>query len=173
MEPWKYTAQLIGRTKLSRGRGSTSRNDGRAPDTAAALVGSKSVQKKKVKQKKESRNTDPAVFGYSWDNSSCWLDTSLQLLYISVRWLWASFNQRMRPLGEDTHLGRLYHHFRQRALVEKGSVDEDAIIKDLTKHRDALLKVVKQSGLLVESSNGYQSLYVRCRLSYAFLAGRR
>ncbi|KAF7372007.1 hypothetical protein MVEN_00058900 [Mycena venus] len=71
-ERWKVNAKIHGRTHFNRhARVGASKNDGRPPDTAKALLG----------RRKQSHRAPEYEKGYKWKDSSCWLDSSLMALF--------------------------------------------------------------------------------------------
>jgi hypothetical protein len=98
-ERWKRIKKEIGRTKPSRApaaiekkRREAFKNDGRPPDTAAQLIRNAKVNKQSRKGFTEpnlmdlfktsptKRRAPAIVVGYPWEDNSCWLDTSLDLI---------------------------------------------------------------------------------------------
>ncbi|PPQ88302.1 hypothetical protein CVT25_012365 [Psilocybe cyanescens] len=79
-EPWKGTAGKIGHTKPSRAidpqEVKRKKNDGRPPDTIKELT--KTVKNQKIPVIWAPNLGPPS---YKWNNNSCWLDSSLELLY--------------------------------------------------------------------------------------------
>jgi hypothetical protein len=93
-EPWKIIANNIGRTKPSRA-GDTKRkkNDGRPPDTTKELLKPERSKKKsetqqlikfKTQPKPKPSNITLGPVSYPWKDNSCWLDTSLELIYVTL-----------------------------------------------------------------------------------------
>lgn len=88
-EHWKATANLHGRTKFNRnkGTGEGSKNDGRPPDTAKALLTGR----------KSKKQIPPLVFekGYKWKDNSCWLDAGLTAVFAAAS---RDYSKSMDPM---------------------------------------------------------------------------
>ena len=66
-------------------------NDGRGPDSARKLIPKDvGLLQKKSKVYSIMKNTFGEL-SYPWEQNLCWLDTSLQLLYISIYGLFMEF----------------------------------------------------------------------------------
>lgn len=118
-ERWKLTAERIGCTKPSRAPEAAAKrrqkNDGRPPDTSKELLKSpraspmksKTVKPKSIKPKTVKFAT-PVIDkpigmpSYKWKASSCWLDTSLEILYITVSRNFDDFTRFMPSLGPES-----------------------------------------------------------------------
>ncbi|KAJ7017996.1 hypothetical protein C8F04DRAFT_978179 [Mycena alexandri] len=90
-EPWKVIAQHIGRTKPGRAPNAANsrrklKNDGRPPDTSAELLG-------KLKSGKGASKAAPHS-SYPWSRNSCWLDSSLELIFNPVMRDFLGFSSR-------------------------------------------------------------------------------
>ncbi|PPQ89858.1 hypothetical protein CVT25_004737 [Psilocybe cyanescens] len=83
-EPWKGTAGKIGHTKPSHAidpqEVKRKKNDGRPPDTLKELT--KTVKNQKIPVIWAPNLGPPS---YKWNNNSCWLDSSLELLYAATQ----------------------------------------------------------------------------------------
>ncbi|KAK7007664.1 hypothetical protein R3P38DRAFT_2354967, partial [Favolaschia claudopus] len=94
-EHWKATADMHGRSKFNRNSkiSAADHDDYRPPDTAKALLGSKSPTKR-------ARQVTPLVFekGYKWQMNSCWLDASLTAIFPAAS---RDFAQSMEPIFSD------------------------------------------------------------------------
>ncbi|KAJ7658759.1 hypothetical protein DFH06DRAFT_442939 [Mycena polygramma] len=92
-QPWKRAAQAFGYTKPSRHLAAKrisrqSKSDGRPPDTGKALMGRKAVQVPVTEYEK----------GYKWRNNSCWLDSSLTVLFAAAS---RDYSESMEPMFSD------------------------------------------------------------------------
>ncbi|KAJ6623168.1 hypothetical protein B0H10DRAFT_825258 [Mycena sp. CBHHK59/15] len=102
-EPWKETAHAFGRTKLNRPAtqsGFNGKTDSRPPDTSKSLLGSK---RKRTPEK-------PLKFmaGCPWVDMSCWLDTSLQLFWMTAERDYSScFKRLFSDLPTTSFLSKL------------------------------------------------------------------
>ncbi|KAF8075742.1 hypothetical protein FPV67DRAFT_1648897 [Lyophyllum atratum] len=158
-ERWKMVGATTGHTKPSRAETSTSKrrkvNDGRPPDTKRVLLRQASQKKKssnRTRQKKGNTGDGDveeqlqSVLGpasYPWTSNSCWLDTSLQLLYMTVVRHFEEFSSVCQHLPS----GSVFHAF-SKALVSRHSLGPDArTSKALAAQRDTLRAVLKKAGL--------------------------
>jgi hypothetical protein len=136
---WKYTVKQVGHTKRSLARGRKSKkNDGRAPDTAKDLLGKKARDRN---QKTES-NPDPKPpvkidnvamknYGYIWHRNSCWLDSSLQVLYVTVMGDWLTFESRLSDAPTSSHVIQLFKHLDNRRRLEQASDESQPDFEDV------------------------------------------
>jgi len=152
-ERWKKTAEKIGRTKPSRAPDSTTRkrkkNDGRPPDTKKELFKSslssskskKKVEFSDVESGKTSRVGHPS---YHWQDNSCWLDTSLKLLFTALTWNFDEFMNLVPNLDQSTEHGLQYI---AEGFVERrglGTSPANGIVtKSLQGFRNGLCKALK------------------------------
>jgi hypothetical protein len=107
---WKRTAEVHGRTKLSRlpGSGKRTKNDGRPPDTGKALLGSR------------SRHTQLQYEQcYPWQSNSCWLDSGLTAIFAAAsRDYGTSMEPMFAGLADDHPLRHL-----QQLIQTRNSTD--------------------------------------------------
>ncbi|PPQ76027.1 hypothetical protein CVT24_006700 [Panaeolus cyanescens] len=163
LEPWKVVASAIGRTKKSRASSRTNetnkrkKNDGRPPDTAKELL------KKPRKDRASTKAIDQAPILkahaplYEWNRNSCWIDTSLQLLY-------SAFMQHTDPtellnsimdcLSKSSALKVVFEHFKYRQHLNlEDQAGSDSLQSDRNKIR-TLLKKRK----VINTVTGYEPL---------------
>jgi len=143
-------ASNIGRTKPGR----TSRpedknkkkNDGRPPDTKEELL-----QAKKSKAVHPVKNTKNVIeFGppsYPWDANSCWLDTSLELLFVSVMQNFEELSSLFNSVPKNSGLYSLYTTLNSRKLINYDE-DDHIVSQALKKHRDTLRVILKKKGVI-------------------------
>ncbi|KAF9030656.1 hypothetical protein BJ165DRAFT_1358700 [Panaeolus papilionaceus] len=128
-EPWKVIASHLGRTKKTRGEPADSkkrkRNDGRPPDTAKELLpkrprndGTKRRDASKSKEAKPTKHPVPILLShpllYPWNQNSCWLDSSLQLLYVCLSKDWGVVDIIIDGLSKDSAIKLVLEHFKYR-----------------------------------------------------------
>ncbi|KAF9547111.1 hypothetical protein CPC08DRAFT_648853 [Agrocybe pediades] len=159
-EPWKKTAAKIGRTKPSRAPDIAetkrkSKSDGRPPDTVKELVITPAKKKKK--------NTDPLFDNpsYPWNLNSCWLDTSLQILFIALKRspdeYYALQEMYNKPGSERSLLATIFDKLLERYEAE-GSTTPLTTPK-LRLHRDLIRQSLK-SEKIIKTISAFQSLFV-------------
>ena len=57
--------------------------------------------------------------GVPWKNNSCWIDSSLQVLYAAVAGPdYTSFQTRLRGTDSETPIRQLYRHIQAREMIE-------------------------------------------------------
>ena len=163
-EPWKVIASNIGRTKPGRASRpedkNRKKNDGRPPDTKEELLQAKK-QKAVHSFFKSTTKTVHVEFGppsYPWDANSCWLDTSLELLFVSVMRNFNEFSSLFNSVPKNSGLYALYTTLNSRRLI---SYDEDdsMVSRSLKNHRDVLRVVLKKKGAIKDLKTS-QSLTV-------------
>ena len=136
-EYWKTKAAAIGRTKPSRApkpeEKRRKKNDGCPPDTMKELLGHpKSRKVAKVKQlgvPEVSNKFDLGPPSYPWSSNSCWLDASLQVLYMAVTRDFDEFKTVFKPLDPDFALGALYAIFQDRFDLDFEGDNASAILE--------------------------------------------
>ena len=157
-EHWKAVAAEIGRTKPSRAPAAQARrrkkNDGRPPDTSAELLKSKRPKRGPAGAPK----TIPAqrITSYRWKDNSCWLDTSLELLYqVLGAQLLASLPDQDRDdiSTQDSILLNICQGFEARL---HGECDSD----NMSRHRDELRTLLHKQSVIKEIDS-MQPLLVR------------
>jgi hypothetical protein len=164
-------AATLGRTKPSRApkpeEKQRKKNDGRPPDTVKELLGhpkSKKVAKVMVKlepAQKMSKKLDLGLpkAAYPWSGNSCWLDTSLQVLYMAVTRDFNEFKNICEPLDPDVALGALYAMFRDRFGLELED-SEDNMSAVLESQRDAF-RIFLHEKKIISSLSKPESAVVR------------
>ncbi|KAF9468215.1 hypothetical protein BDZ94DRAFT_1184677 [Collybia nuda] len=153
-EPWKDIKNKIGRTKPSRApekRHPHGKSDGRPPDTSRQLLTSLNTGKKPGSQISKRSS-------YPWKNNSCWLDTSLELIFNTViRDYSKSFRPRGATLGQEESMWPLYQAMDVRYKVSEDSamVNNDSLLKMLGVQRDGLRQYLKSHRIItsLESSD--------------------
>jgi len=169
-------AANIGRTKPTRGsqpeEKCRKRNDGRPPDTTKELVpamGTKtnSTQTQQVLDFQPiPKKKNSITFGrasYPWKDNSCWLDTSLELMFTAVMRDFADFEAGCQILPEGIGLRQVYEGFNERREMELQLNEKDQL-KALQGQRDSLRKLLKQKKL-IKSTEEWDSLFVHYSLA--------
>jgi len=176
-ERWKKTAEKIGRTKPSRAPDSAARkrkkNDGRPPDTKKELFKSSlssSKSKKKVEfSDVESGQTSPVGHpSYPWQDNSCWLDTSLELLFIALTRNFDEFMNLVPNLNQSSEHGLQYiaEGFVERRVL--GTSPANGIVtKSLQHFRNGLRKALAAEKV-IKNITGAEALWVS--LTHAVLS---
>ena len=125
------------------------KNDGCPPDTKDELL-------------YPSKNTNTvSKFGppsYPWDANSCWLDTSLELLFVPVMRNFNDFSSLFNSVPKNSGLYALYTTLNSRRLINHDE-DDRIVTQALKKHWDALQVVLKKKGA-IEDLNTRQSFMV-------------
>jgi hypothetical protein len=156
-EPWKPIIQQIGRSKPSRApkpeEKRRKKNDGRPPDTSRELLGSKSPKTKSV-----SNERTTSAPSYPWSNNSCFLDTSLELVFQTVMRDFQGFSNRFAQQESETTLILLHRMLELRKLinVERGETKPSTW---LSIQRDNFREHLK-SRRIIESLHSYEPLFV-------------
>ena len=170
-------AATIGHTKPSRAPNPEEKrrkkNDGRPPDTVKELLGrpkSKKVAKVDpvtVSESKKLESADDFKLGhglpaYPWSGNSCWLDASLQVLYMTVTIDFNEFKTICEPLDPDVALGALYSIFRDRFDMD---FEEENMSADLESQQDAF-RVFLHKKKIISSLNDPESAVVSLEQFY-------
>ncbi|KIJ90223.1 hypothetical protein K443DRAFT_126556, partial [Laccaria amethystina LaAM-08-1] len=156
-EPWKAKAAAIGRTKPTRAPNPEAKkrkkNDGRPPDTIKELLlkPQKNAPSTVTTTKKAaSKVTMELKFGppsYRWKPNSCWLDASLQVLYIAITKKFDEFGKVFNSLETGSPLNGLYLAFNKRFELDP---EESNATTALGLQRDRLRMFLKQNAIIEE-----------------------
>ena len=157
-------AATLGRTKPSRAPKPEERrrkkNDGRPPDTVKELLGRprsrKVVEVNSAPITSNKPNLGPPA--YPWSGNSCWLDVSLQVLYMAVTRDFNEFRTVCDPLDLDIALGALYAIFRDRFDFDL-DFEEKTSSAILNLQRDSL-RVFLHGKNIISSLNNPESAVV-------------
>lgn len=165
-EPWKGVAEKQGHTKPSRAKNSQDvkwkKNDGRPPDTAKELV--KSGKKNNSKDLTKTATETPQhqlKYGppsYQWKANSCWLDTSLQLLFVCVHRNFEEFSSLFDGVSEDTMLCGFFNVLKMRYEIDE-DIPNDVASGKLVEHRDTFREALCNFGSIKDTDSS-QSLMV-------------
>lgn len=157
-EYWKTKAVALGRTKPSRApqpeEKRRKKNDGRPPDTAKELL-RRTNSRKVVKLNpapKASNNLSLGPPAYPWSGNSCWLDASLQVLYMAVTRDFDEFKTVCEPLDSDVALGALYAVFQDRFNLQV-DFEEKTTSTILELQRDALRVFLHRKNIISSLNN--------------------
>jgi len=154
-EPWKKTAIKIGRTKPSRAsRPEKKKNDGRPPDTSKELLGKK--KKKKPLKTSPSPETDFGPPSYPWVDNSCWLDSSLELLFVTVMRDFDDFSSLFASVPTKSLLYQFYKVMDSRKCLPEDASNE-MVLKSNRSDRDGFRRKLYESGFLkdIKSPNSF------------------
>lgn len=184
-EPWKATAAHIGRTKPSRAPDAATqkrkKNDGRPPDTKKELLKPPKKTQKVTKQSvltdyiakdlscqasstAASPNPVLARAAYPWSGNSCWLDSSLQIVFITVNHDFADFAGGYQDIPKILGLRSLYDIFDKRRISEEQDVDT-MLSTIRRKERDSFRKLLRTKKA-IRSINEPESLLVRFNINF-------
>ena len=161
-ESWKAKAATLGRTKPSRAPNPEEKrrkkNDGRPPDTVKELLGRPNGKEfaKVNPAPKVMKKFDLGPPAYPWSTNSCWLDVSLQVLYMAVTRDFSEFKTVCEPLNPDVALGALYAIFRDRFDLDFKEENLSAILES---QRDALRAFLHKKKI-IKSLNDPESAVV-------------
>jgi len=132
-------------------------NDGCPPDMKEELL-----KPKKKKAVNHSKGTEKVIeFGppsYPWDANSCWLDTSLELLFVSVMRNFDEFSSIFKSVPKNLGLYALYTALNSWRLISDDE-DDHIVTQALKKHQNTLQVVLKKKGA-IEDLNSHQSFIV-------------
>lgn len=146
-------AAKIGRTKPTRSLQpqdtKRKRNDRRPPDTSKELLKSGKKQRK-IAPAPPQPTALQNLFGppsYPWNANSCWLDSSLELIFIATMRNFNEFSSIFQAAPAGTALFQLHQTLNDRKLI---NVDEDDQSASLTiaQQRDDLRKALKEAGVI-------------------------
>lgn len=167
-ESWKVISQQIGRTKPSRAPKPENKrhkkNDGRPPDTSCELLG------KKVGSTSQSRQVTKAPLSfpsYQWSNNSCWLDTSLELLFQTVMRDFSGFSVWFAGLHPEMSLKILHEMLELRTVisVDKGEKNPSIWLSEQWDNFREHLQRWKFS----KTSSRFDSVFVSCYLLFLII----
>ncbi|KAF8886874.1 hypothetical protein CPB84DRAFT_1535529 [Gymnopilus junonius] len=121
----------------------------------------KTAQQKSMSSMLKTPNTSPTLSplssaSYPWDRNSCWLDTSLQLLYVALLHSTFDFMSIETGLPKNSSLRKVISSLLERYYREQGSVPPAA--DDLAKERDDIRTMLKKKAVIPNVSK-YNSLY--------------
>jgi len=175
-EQWKVQATKFGRTKPTRAGKPEDRkrnkNDGRPPNTIKDLLLRQKSKKlpldlpsKKSGKKVSflagiSPTTNPTVIqapNYPWNKNSCWLDTSLQLLFVAVQKIPTEFLRISEALPKNSALREVLTTLLQHHALDPQGENMSEI---LCGHRDDICKLLKKKKA-IKSVTCFESLFVR------------
>jgi hypothetical protein len=161
-EEWKYQKSQ-GASKSwnfsSGSRGSAGLNgktDSRPPDTSSSLL----------RAPKRTRTVSaPKYFaGCPWDNMSCWLDTSLQLFWVTAeRDYESSLEPLFLTLPQTSFLSKLANSIRIRSSIDttSGTAFFEGGCKLLRMQRDGLRRLLVESKqTTVKSMSSMEQMFV-------------
>ncbi|KAJ6457808.1 hypothetical protein C8R47DRAFT_1203316 [Mycena vitilis] len=155
-EPWKHGA---GRASRQKGKGRSSRKDGRPPDTAKELAGDDCSRRRSSSAHKDSVEPPSIVVipaqrpSYSWNRNSCYLDTSLELIFQTVLPRFEhEFGSRSGTLHNKESIKKLFELMSLRWQVERnlaGSSTSD-VIGELVRQRDKFRKFLLKAPIVTD-----------------------
>ncbi|KAF8134056.1 hypothetical protein K438DRAFT_1997887 [Mycena galopus ATCC 62051] len=152
-EDWKNGLKRRSRQKQTV---RSNRRDGRPPDTAKALAGPGRKSRSRVKpSERPSPPPAPTVTvlrpSYAWNRNSCYLDTSLELIFHTVT---LDFERQFASRSTELHNGesvkRLFELMSMRREAENrasGGVNPE-VLKELDSRRDNFRKFLHQTRIV-------------------------
>lgn len=146
----------------SRERGLDGKTDSRPPDTGKDLLGTK-----RGLGRMEQQTAYPKyISGCPWQESSCWLDTSLQLFWITSERNYESlFKPIFAPLPSNSFLSKLANSADLRIENIDGGTFFDGGCPLLRMQRNGLRKLLVESKQTsVSTMTSYEALFVSPRL---------
>lgn len=162
--------EKIGRTKPTRAPGASrqrrTKNDGRPPDTIKELLLGKPTKKQKKEVSKlkhvlQVKNLKPKGNpSYPWQNNSCWLDTSLELLHATVSHNFDEFTYACKPLPPGSPLRFLYDMLQKRQNLDPSMPNISITLADQRNKLRSRIVKAKEAGSL----SSFEPLFV----SYEF-----
>jgi len=153
------------------------KNDGRPPDTIKELLLKQKAKKlrgasKKSKAKKVSflLETSPPPTtktiiqapSYPWNKNSCWLDTSLQLLYVAILKAPKEFTHIFKALPKDSALRMVLSTLLDRHVMDPQGKNMSAILRG---QRDDIRRLLKRKKA-IKTVSQFESLFVCTTLSW-------
>ena len=165
-EPWKAIAQQIGHTKPfrapDRDGGRQKQNDGRPPDTSKELLSGSETKSPTKSFSAGNENVKVASLrhaSYPWHKNSCWLDTSLELIYVTVARDFPSFSSLSQHLLPEMALRVLFESLELRHTMEANPRDQD-VTDSLWLQRDSFRKFLWKTRITTGTPVEYQPLFV-------------
>ncbi|KAJ7504614.1 hypothetical protein B0H11DRAFT_1709555 [Mycena galericulata] len=152
-EPWKHAKTKDGLSKRARAANSShSRKDGRPPDTSKELVPGARKGKGPKSSKKPPGDPRSQVVArrpsYAWRKNSCWLDTSLELVFQTVsRDFERQFGSRATYLHAAEAISKLFELMTLRRTIEDdpSSGVGPVVLQTLATQREGFRKFLKKS----------------------------
>ncbi|KAF4618104.1 hypothetical protein D9613_012649 [Agrocybe pediades] len=152
-EPWKDNVATLGRTKRSRDPATSkkrqTKSDGRPPDTINELL-------LKAPKKKKAESLSKLSPSYPWSNNSCWLDTSLQVLFMAVNRLPGDYASLNTLWTTDSPFQSLFNGLLQRRDDESNGTSTSAKLRS---QRNLFRKTLKDNRI-VKTLCHFDSLFV-------------
>jgi hypothetical protein len=106
---------------------------------------------------------------YPWSGNSCWLDASLQILYMAVTRDFNDFKTICEPLDPEIALGALYAIFQDRLELDLKDENTSAILES---QRDEL-RVFLHKKKIISAHNKPESAVVRPEQFYILFIAQR
>lgn len=94
---------------------------------------------------------------YQWNANSCWLDASLQVLYIAITNRFDEFTEIFGSLKSGSPLNSLYQTFNERFELDP---EEEDVTTSLGLHRDRL-RIFLHEKQIIEHLDQPESAVVR------------
>lgn len=117
--------------------------------------------------------------GYPQDRNSCWIDTSLQVIFHAINSDWPSFVRSFdkgRDIGLKHPIQQLFTFFQRRHELEAAIDQEDGesdpgasvskLVSQIAAQRDSFRHLLWENGALVPESKEYDYQNVIVRVSF-------
>jgi hypothetical protein len=167
-QPWQNNIATIGRSKPQRAPEARKRNykksDGRPPDTSRQLLGKPHRPKLKDDRMSEDLEAEQMTRpSYCWDCNSCWIDTSLELIFNTVnRDYFTSFEPRFAHIRQNEAMWPLCQAMDLRHTIQDDpltAAPQSNATSVLKTQRDGFRKHLK-SQRIVSQPYQFNSLFV-------------
>lgn len=98
---------------------------------------------------------------YPWNKNSCWLDTSLQLLYVAILKAPKEFTRISNALPKDSALRMVFSALLDRHTMDPNGKNMSVILRG---QRDNIRRLLKRKKA-IKSVSQFESLFV-CTMHY-------
>lgn len=144
-------------------------NDGRPPDKAKKLVPpkGKSVNALSETALAEFTKKNVGVPSYRYNNNSCWLDTSLQLLYTAISYDFDDFITASSLIDDSAYIQNVLSHFKFRQDPNNTPITMDELGKARDRIREMLVEEEIIRSTKEDPNKGKNPVFVS--LMYIFL----
>lgn len=96
--------------------------------------------------------------GYKWMHNSCWIDTSMQLLYTALHCNWHDFALAFQDLPTGDPIWYFFSAFSQRHMLEREE-DWKNIQSSLMTHGNDLRNSLFQTGSILPSGKKFDAFF--------------
>lgn len=153
-EPWKVVTKRIGWSKPSRAQKladkNYKKNDGCPPDTTVELLKPPPSLKNKRHDSEPKDKSPPIYPSFPWKANSCWLDSSLHLLYIALLDNFEEFSMLCEHLPIDSGIRYIHDFFQRLEDIKKAGKMTTVILRQ---ERDEFRRMLKKNKLIANLSS--------------------